>query len=62
MITKQKLITALGGAFTTRKQIAQALGYRNPASVAKYVEGLPKLNGTRYWSEDVVERIMGDLR
>lgn len=62
MMTKQKLITALGGAFTTRKQIAEALGYRNPASVAKYTAGLPKINGTRYWSEDIADRIMEDLR
>lgn len=62
MVTKQKLTTALGGAFTTRKQIAQAMGYKNPASVSKYVEGLPRVNGTRYWTEDVVERIMEDLR
>lgn len=62
MITKQKLTTALGGAFTTRKAVAAALGYKNPASVAKYLEGLPKVNGTRYWSEDVIERILGDYK
>lgn len=62
MLTKQKLITACGGNFTTRKKVAQALQYKNPASVAKYFTGLPKVNGTRYWTEDVVERIMEDLR
>ena len=58
VLTKTKLITALGGDFTTRKKIAEVLHYKNPASVDRYLKGLPRVCGTRYWTEDVVARIL----
>ena len=60
MVTREKLIGALGGAFTTKRKIADALGYKDTKSVERYVDGLDRL-GARYWSEDVADRIMEEV-
>lgn len=58
MITKQKLITAFGGTFTTRKKVAEALGYKDPHRVDKYLRGLDRINNSRYLSSDVADAIL----
>ena len=60
MITKETLVKAFGGPFTTRKKIATALNYKDPKSVDKYLKGLEKINGNRYYSADVADRILSD--
>lgn len=58
MITKEKLIKAFGGEFTTRKKVADALQYKNPQSVDKYLKGLERVSKNRYLSEDVANKIL----
>ena len=57
MITFRHFKTACGGDFVTRKHLAEVLRYRNPQSVDKYLDGLEKIGGTRYFTEDVWHRI-----
>lgn len=60
MITKQRLIAAFGGPFTTRKQVAAALQYKDPKCIDKYLRGLEKVNGSRYFSADVADAILSE--
>lgn len=57
MFTKQKLIYDLG-AITTRKKLAEYLGYKDPHSVDRFLHGLEKIAGTRYYTADVYERLV----
>lgn len=57
MITKEGLIAALGGPFTTRQQVVDALGYTDRRSVDALLRGLDRFRN-RYWSEDVADRIL----
>lgn len=57
MFTKQKFINDLG-TFTTRKRVAEYLGYKDPHSVDRFLRGLERVAGTRYMSADVYERIV----
>ena len=59
MIAKKAFEKACGGAFTTRKRVADALGYKDPHSVDKYLRGLTKYGG-RYFTEEVYDRIVGE--
>ena len=58
MITRKAFEQACGGAFTTRKRVADALGYRDPHSVDKWLKGLERIGGTRYLTADVWDRIV----
>ncbi len=57
MITKEGLIAAFGGPFTTRAKVARALGYADDHSVDYLLKGLERF-GKKYWSEDVADRIL----
>ena len=61
MVTRAKLKAALGGAFCTKRMIADVLGYKDARSVNKYIEGVERISGPRYWSEDVIDKIMEEL-
>lgn len=65
-MTKQQLRETLKkyakGDFITQSQIAEALSYKCVKSVTKYTEGLMRVQGTRYYIGDVVERIMDDYK
>lgn len=61
MLTRAKLKAELGGAFTTKRKIADALGYKDVKSVSKYIEGVERISGPRYWSEGVIDNIMEEL-
>lgn len=45
------------GDFVNRKEVAMALGYKDPHSVDKYLKGLVRV-GNRYLIRDVAERVM----
>lgn len=47
-----------GSDFITRKQISEAIGYRDPASVDPMLNGLDRLNGKYYFIPDVAERML----
>lgn len=57
MITKKNLINAFGGTFTTRKQVADALGYKDAKSVDVLLRGLDRI-GAKYLSADVADKVM----
>ena len=57
MITKEGLIEAFGGPFTTRQKVTDALGYKSYKVVDALLDGLDRF-GTRYWSEDIAERVL----
>lgn len=56
-MTKKELIKKLGDPFTYRQRVADVMNYKNPHCVDAYLRGLPRV-GTRYFSEDVAERIL----
>ena len=58
MITRKAFETACGGAFVTRKKLADVLGFKDPHSVDKYLRGLERLCGSRYLTTDVYDRIV----
>lgn len=45
------------GDFLNRREVAMALGYKDPHSVDKYLKGLGRI-GNRYLIRDVAERVM----
>lgn len=47
-----------GGGFVTRSQLAQFLGYASPKRVDRFLEGLDRISGTRYFINDVAERLL----
>lgn len=61
MVTRAKLKAALGGSFCTKRRIADVLGYKDVKSVSKYIEGVERISGPRYWSEGVIDNIMEEL-
>lgn len=60
MITKKTFERACGGVFVTRKKLAEVLHYKDPHSVDKYLNGLERICGSRYLTEDVYDRIVGE--
>ena len=61
-MTREELARAIGKPFTTRKNLAEKLGYKDAKSVDKYLRGLTKVNETRYYTYDVVDIIMRGIR
>lgn len=61
MVTRAKLKADLGGSFVTKRRIADVLGYKDARSVNKYIEGVERISGPRYWSEGVIDNIMEEL-
>ena len=61
MLSRAKLKAALGAEFVTKRRIADVLGYKDARSVNKYIEGVERISGPRYWSEGVIDNIMEEL-
>ena len=61
MITKTALRKVFNGPFTTKKEIMEKTGYKDPRSVADLVRGLEKVLNTRYFTDDVIDRILATL-
>lgn len=57
MFTKKKFVEDLG-TFTTRKRLADYLGYKDPHCVDRFLRGLERIAGTRYMSADVYDAIV----
>lgn len=61
-MTKNELTTELkrfcGGAFITRQQLAIFMGYSSPKRVDRFLQGLDRISGTRFFVPDVAERII----
>lgn len=47
-----------GGSFITRKELAKYLGYSSPKRVDQFLDGLERINGTRYFCNDVAENVL----
>ncbi len=58
MIRLKDFERACGGVFTTRKRVAEALQYKDPHTVDKYLYGLERFNGSRYLTADVYDRLV----
>ena len=58
MIKLKDFERACGGVFTTRQKVAAALQYKDPHSVDKFLYGLERLNGNRYLTADVYNRLI----
>ena len=55
-MTEKEFARAVGGEFVTRKGLAEALHYKDPHSVDKYLKGLRSYGG-RYVTRDVYIRV-----
>ena len=55
---KEDLARAIGKPFTTKTKTARALGYKDYHSVNKFFLGVEKINGTRYYTYGIVEKIL----
>ena len=64
-MTKTELTKAMqhhaGCSFITRSQLASFMGYKNPASVAKYLYPLERVD-KRYFIPDVADEILREAR
>lgn len=47
-----------GGSFITRTELAKYLGYSSPKRVDQFLNGLERINGTRYFCNDVAENVL----
>ncbi len=47
-----------GSSFITRVQLAQYMNYSSPKRVDRFLEGLDRISGTRYFIGDVAASIM----
>ncbi len=61
-MTKTELTAELkrhtGSAFITRTELAKVMGYSCPKRVDRFLEGLDRIGGTRYFCGDVAENIL----
>ncbi len=62
-MTKKELITDMkhfvgGSSFITVSGIASYVGVRSHHSVDKYVDGLQRINGRRFFIPDVAEQMI----
>ena len=61
-MTKSQLTNDLkkfcGGSFITRTDLAKFMRYQSPKRVDMFLDGLDRINGTRYFIADVAERIL----
>lgn len=60
-MTKQNLRQAFGYPFTTKKQVRDAMGYKQYNEIRQYFYGLAKIK-TKYWTDDVIEKVWGEIR
>ena len=61
MIGRKELRRAFGNRpFITKGDVKKALGYSNYDQVRQYFHGLERI-GNRYLTEDVIEKIMGEV-
>jgi len=62
-MTKKDLVADMrqyaGGAFITRKLLANYMGIKDPHNVDRYLYGLECVNGKYYFIRDVVESLKG---
>ncbi len=66
-MTKQELIRAMvssgdGSYFITKSDLARFFGVSHSRYIEKYVEGLDRIGGKRYFIPDVAGRIIGEVR
>lgn len=47
-----------GGSFITRTELARYMGYSSPKRVDQFLNGLERINGTRYFCGEVAENIL----
>ena len=61
-MTKAELTADLkrfcGGSFITRKEFAKYMGYSSPKCVDQMLNGLERINGTRYFINEVAENVL----
>lgn len=61
-MTKTELTADLkrycGGSFITRTELAKYMNYSSPKRVDRFLQGLDRISGTRYFCGDVAERIL----
>lgn len=57
---EQALRNQTTGDFINRQEVANALGYKDPHSVDKFIRGLGRI-GNRYLIKEVAERISREV-
>lgn len=61
-MTKAELTADLkrhcGGSFITRTELAKYMGYASPKRVDRFLEGLERICGTRYFIADVADNML----
>lgn len=62
-MTKQELIADMrrhcdGSSFINRKELAAYMNYTSPKRVDRFLEGLDRIAGTRYFIADVAANIL----
>ena len=60
MTEKQRLMKALGEPFITRAKLAKKLDYADAKSVDEILYGLPRIHKSRYYTEDVADRLLSE--
>lgn len=50
-----------GCEFITRKEVAAALGYKDPHNINRYLVNLQRLPGKKYYIPDVAAAIMQEV-
>ena len=62
MLNRKEMISRLesfsGGAFITRKKLAQSMGRKDPHSVDKFLRDLPKVDKELYFIPDVADALI----
>lgn len=58
---RKKMKNAFGGDFTSKKQVLDAIGWKDYACVRPYFYGLPRI-GKKYWTDDVIDRMLEDVQ
>ena len=54
---RQTLRKAFGYPFTTKKQVRDAMGYRNYDAISEYFYGLAIFSRTKYFTDEVIDKI-----
>lgn len=67
MTKKQEYVIAMkkaakGADFITIKELCTVLGVKKPDSAKKYVDGLTRLGGRRYFIPEVADLMVADTR
>ena len=58
---KKQLRIAFGYPLTTKRQVRDAMGYKQYNEVRHYFYGLGQY-GSKYFTDEVIERIMGEVK